>query len=240
MAALEITGLQKRFGGVVALNGVDLSVDPTRITGIIGPNGSGKTTLFNVIVGAQKPSGGRVSWRGTDITGRSPATIARQGLVRTFQQAMSFSTLSVQENVTIACEHGRPHDGAGVRWSSPEEILDFVGLSGLGDQTAGSMPFGNLRRLGIAIALGTNPLLLLLDEPAAGLNQTEVAQLMELILQLPKVGIGVCLIDHDMFLMSGLCERLTVLNFGTKIAEGPPAAVLNDPKVKEVYLGNEL
>jgi branched-chain amino acid transport system ATP-binding protein len=153
---------------------------------------------------------------------------------------MSFSTLSVRENVTIACEHGRRHDDAGLRWGSPEEILDFVGLAGLGDQTAGSMPFGNLRRLGIAIALGTNPLLLLLDEPAAGLNQTEVAQLMELILQLPKVGIGVCLIDHDMFLMSGLCERLTVLNFGTKIAEGPPPVVLNDPKVKEVYLGNEL
>jgi branched-chain amino acid transport system ATP-binding protein len=240
MTGLEITGLQKRFGGVVALNGVDLSVDLTRITGIIGPNGSGKTTLFNVIVGAHKPSAGRVSWRGTDITGKSPAAIARQGLVRTFQQAMSFSTLSVQENVTIACEHGRAHNGAELRWNSPEEILDFVGLSGLGDQTAGSMPFGNLRRLGIAIALGTNPLLLLLDEPAAGLNQTEVAQLMELILQLPKVGIGVCLIDHDMFLMSGLCERLTVLNFGTKIAEGPPAVVLNDPKVKEVYLGNEL
>jgi branched-chain amino acid transport system ATP-binding protein len=240
MATLEITGLQKRFGGVVALNGVDLSMDATKITGIIGPNGSGKTTLFNVIVGAHKPSGGRVSWHGNDITGRSTAEIARQGLVRTFQQAMSFSGLSVRENVTIACEHGRPREGARARWNSPEEILDFVGLSGLGDQIAGSMPFGNLRRLGIAIALGTNPLLLLLDEPAAGLNQTEVAQLMKLIVQLPRVGIGVCLIDHDMFLMSGLCERLTVLNFGTKIAEGPPAIVLNDPKVKEVYLGNEI
>jgi branched-chain amino acid transport system ATP-binding protein len=240
MAALEITGLQKKFGGVVALNGVDLSVDPTKITGIIGPNGSGKTTLFNVIVGAHKPSAGLVSWRGNDITGRSTARIARQGLVRTFQQAMSFSGLSVRENITIGYEHGRPRGAGGTRWNSPEEILDFVGLSGLGDQTASSMPFGNLRRLGIAIALSTNPLLLLLDEPAAGLNQTEVAQLMELIVQLPRVGIGVCLIDHDMFLMSGLCERLTVLNFGTKIAEGPPPVVLNDPKVKEVYLGNEI
>jgi branched-chain amino acid transport system ATP-binding protein len=240
MAALEITGLEKRFGGVVALNGVDLSVDSTRITGIIGPNGSGKTTLFNVIVGSHKPSAGRVTWRGNDITGKSTAAIASQGLVRTFQQAMSFSALSVRENVAIACEHGRPSAAAGVRWRSPEDILDFVGLSGLGHQTAGSMPFGNLRRLGIAIALGTNPLLLLLDEPAAGLNQTEVAQLMELIVQLPKVGIGVCLIDHDMFLMSGLCERLTVLNFGTKIAEGSPQEVLNHSKVKEVYLGGEL
>jgi len=240
MATLEITGLQKKFGGVVALNGVDLAVDPTKITGIIGPNGSGKTTLFNVIVGAHKPSAGHVSWRGNDITGRSTARIARQGLVRTFQQAMSFPGLSVGENVTIAYEHGRPRGASGTRWNSPEEILDFVGLSGLGGQTAGSMPFGNLRRLGIAIALSTNPLLLLLDEPAAGLNQTEVAQLMELIVQLPGVGIGVCLIDHDMFLMSGLCERLTVLNFGTKIAEGPPPVVLNDPKVKEVYLGNEI
>jgi branched-chain amino acid transport system ATP-binding protein len=240
MAALEIKGLQKRFGGVVALNGVDLSVDPTKITGIIGPNGSGKTTLFNVIVGAHKPSAGRVAWQEKDITGKSTAEIARQGLVRTFQQAMSFSGLSVRENVTIACEHGRLREETGARWNSAEEILDFVGLSGLGEQIAGSMPFGNLRRLGIAVALGTNPLLLLLDEPAAGLNQTEVAQLMELIVQLPRVGIGVCLIDHDMFLMSGLCERLTVLNFGTKIAEGPPALVLNDPKVKEVYLGNEI
>ena len=240
MATLEITGLQKRFGGVVALNGVDLSINPTKISGIIGPNGSGKTTLFNLIVGAHKPSAGHVRWRGTDITGKSTAEIARQGLVRTFQQAMSFSALSVRENVSIACEHGRRRRGVQPRWTSAEEILDFAGLSGLGNQIAGSMPFGNLRRLGIAVALGTNPLLLLLDEPAAGLNQTEVAQLMELILQLPKAGIGVCLIDHDMFLMSRLCERLTVLNFGTKIAEGTPDAVLNDPKVKEVYLGNEI
>jgi branched-chain amino acid transport system ATP-binding protein len=240
MAALEITGLQKKFGGVVALNGLDLSVDLMKIIGIIGPNGSGKTTLFNVIVGAHKPSAGQVSWNGKDITGRSTAEIARQGLVRTFQQAMSFSGLSVRENVSIACEHGRERHGDRATWNSPDEILDFVGLSGLGDQTAGAMPFGNLRRLGIAIALGTNPSLLLLDEPAAGLNQTEVTRLMELIVKLPKAGIGVCLIDHDMFLMSGLCERLTVLNFGTKIAEGPPEAVLNDPKVKEVYLGNEI
>ena len=240
-ATLEIRGLQKRFGGVVALNGVDLSVDPSKIIGIIGPNGSGKTTLFNVIVGAHKPTAGQVFWRGDDITAKSTPEIARRGLVRTFQQAMSFSGLSVLENVRIACEHGHSHRRAETqKWASAEEILEFVGLSGLGQQTAGSMPFGNLRRLGIAVALGTKPQLLLLDEPAAGLNQTEVAQLMELIIQLPKLGIGICLIDHDMFLMSGLCEWLVVLNFGTKIAEGPPDVVLNDAKVKEVYLGNEI
>src|SRR5260370_21225049 len=150
MTALEITGLQKRFGGVVALNGVDLSVDPTKINGIIGPNGSGKTTLFNVIVGAHKPSAGRVSWHEKDITGKSTAEIARQGLVRTFQQAMSGSGLSVRENVTIACEQGRPRGATGARWNSAEEILDFVGLSALVDQISGSRPFRNLGPLRIA------------------------------------------------------------------------------------------
>ena len=241
MEALEITGLKKRFGGVVALGGVDLSVPLNQIVGVIGPNGSGKTTLFNVIVGAHKPTAGRVLWQGEDITAKSTSYIARSGLVRTFQQAMSFSAIPVRENVRIAFEHGRLRTkGASLRWNSPDEILEFVGLSGLGHRIAGSMPFGNLRRLGVAVALATNPLLLLLDEPAAGLNQPEVEELMELIIQLPGLGIGVCLIDHDMFLMSSLCERLVVLNFGTKIAEGPPTSVLNDPKVTEVYLGNEI
>jgi branched-chain amino acid transport system ATP-binding protein len=241
MAELEITGLRKEFGGVVALAGVDISIPSEKIIGIIGPNGSGKTTLFNVIAGVHKPTSGRVLWRGKDITGRPAHEIARAGLVRTFQQAMSFPGLSVRENVRIACEHGRSHpDGARSKWNSPEEILNFVGLTSLAGEIAGAMPFGNLRRLGIAVALGANPSLLLLDEPAAGLSHNESDDLMELVLRFPKIGIGVCLIDHDMFLMSALCERLVVLNFGTKIAEGPPNRVLNDSKVTEVYLGNEL
>jgi branched-chain amino acid transport system ATP-binding protein len=241
MAALEITGLRKNFGGVVALAGVDLSIEADRIVGIIGPNGSGKTTLFNVITGVHKPTAGRVVWQGKDITGRSAYQIARRGLVRTFQQAMSFPGLSVRENVRIACERGRVGgDTAGAEWDSPDKLLRFVGLADRGDDIAGSMPFGNLRRLGIALALGVNPSLLLLDEPAAGLSHSEADDLMELVLRLPKLGIGVCLIDHDMFLMSALCERLIVLNFGTKIAEGPPKLVLNDPKVTEVYLGGDL
>jgi branched-chain amino acid transport system ATP-binding protein len=241
MADLEIIGLRKEFGGVVALAGVDISIQSDKIIGIIGPNGSGKTTLFNVIAGVHKPTSGRVLWRGKDITGRAAHDIARRGLVRTFQQAMSFPGLSVQENVRIACEHGHSSEnGVRPRWGSPDEILNFVGLDGLAREIAGAMPFGNLRRLGVAVALGTNPSLLLLDEPAAGLSHNESDELMELVLRLPKIGIGVCLIDHDMFLMSALCERLIVLNFGTKIAEGPPNLVLNDPKVTEVYLGNEL
>jgi branched-chain amino acid transport system ATP-binding protein len=234
MSALEISGLRKTFGGVVALDGVDLSIDPEEILGIVGPNGSGKTTLFNVVTGALKPTAGSVHWRGEDISGLPAHKIARKGLVRTFQQAMSFPALSVRENILIAHEHGA---GAERKGMSTSEILRFVGLEGRENEIAGSMPFGNLRRLGLALALAARPILLLLDEPAAGLNDSETEQLAEIILQLPGRGIGVCLIDHDMNLIASICRRLVVLDFGTKIAEGPPGEVLNDKKVVEVYLG---
>jgi branched-chain amino acid transport system ATP-binding protein len=234
MSALEISGLRKTFGGVVALDGVDLSIDPGEILGIVGPNGSGKTTLFNVVTGALKPTAGSVHWRGEDISGLPAHKIARLGLVRTFQQAMSFPALSVRENILIAHEHGAAADRKGM---STSEILRFVGLEGRENEIAGSMPFGNLRRLGLALALAARPILLLLDEPAAGLNDSETEQLAEIILQLPGRGIGICLIDHDMNLIASICRRLVVLDFGTKIAEGPPDQVLNDKKVVEVYLG---
>ena len=234
MGTLEISGLRKTFGGVVALDGVDLSIDPDEILGIVGPNGSGKTTLFNVVTGALKPTAGSVHWRGEDISGLPAHKIARLGLVRTFQQAMSFPALSVGENILIAHEHGAAADRKGM---STSEILRFVGLDGRENDIAGSMPFGNLRRLGLALALAARPILLLLDEPAAGLNDSETEQLAEIILQLPGRGIGVCLIDHDMNLIASICRRLVVLDFGTKIAEGPPDQVLSDKKVVEVYLG---
>ena len=233
MAALEISGLRKRFGGVEALAGVDLSVTRDTILGIVGPNGSGKTTLFNVITGVFRPSAGRIVWEGRDIAGQPTHAIARRGLVRTFQQAMSFPALTVAENVGIAWARRR----MAASWAGPAAILDFVGLAGQSAEPAGRLPFGLLRRLGLAVALATAPRLLLLDEPGAGLNEAETAELGELILQLPGRDIGVCLIDHDMTLMARLCQRLVVLDFGTKIAEGPTRAVLEDPTVIDVYLG---
>jgi branched-chain amino acid transport system ATP-binding protein len=240
VAALEIAGLRKKFGGVVALDGVDIAIGDDGITGVIGPNGSGKTTLFNVVTGVHKPTAGRVLWRGEDITGQPAWRIARQGLVRTFQQAMSYPGLSVRDNVRIGNEHGRDLPIGEKRWSDPEDILRFVGLEGRESEIAGSLSFGNLRRLGIAVALATEPRMLLLDEPAAGLSDGEAAELRDLILRFPGMGIGVCLIDHDMALMGAVCTRFVVLNFGTKIAEGPPEVVLKDPKVLEVYLGGEV
>jgi branched-chain amino acid transport system ATP-binding protein len=238
MTVLEIRGLRKTFGGVVALSGVDVTMNSDEILGIIGPNGSGKTTLFNTVCGVYRPDAGTVRWDGADIAGRPAFEIGRLGIGRTFQQAMSFSGLSVLENVQIAIEHGSPRREEGTRgWSSPEELLEFVGLGDFVDDRANTMPFGNLRRLGIAVALGAHPLQLLLDEPAAGLNEGESVELSHVIRRVHQLGIGICIIDHHVGMISELCSHLVVLHFGNKIADGPTDAVLDDPKVIEVYLG---
>ncbi|ANT50329.1 ABC transporter ATP-binding protein [Mesorhizobium amorphae] len=238
---LEIRGLSKRFGGVTALSGVDLAIEEGEILGVVGPNGSGKTTLFNVVTGVHMPSGGSVSFRGRDITGLKPHAISRAGIGYTFQQAMAFAGLRVLENVQIAGEHVRVNAGASHHpWPTPLALLDFVGLAALADERAGVLPFGSLRLLGLALALASRPALLLLDEPAAGLNDRETAALVGLVRQLPGHGITVCVIDHDMKLMQMLCRRLAVLDFGSKIADGPTGAVLADPKVLDVYLGGDL
>ncbi|BAV51265.1 Probable ABC transporter [Mesorhizobium loti] len=238
-AILAISGLSKQFGGVTALAGVDLAIEEGEILGVVGPNGSGKTTLFNVVTGVHKPSGGTVLFRGRDITGLAPHAISRAGIGYTFQQAMAFAGLGVLENVRIAGEHARA-GGAANPWPTPQALLDFVGLSALGAEKAGVLPFGSLRLLGLALALATRPSLLLLDEPAAGLNDRETSALVGLVRQLPGHGITVCVIDHDMKLMQMLCRRLAVLDFGSKIADGPTEAVLADPKVLDVYLGGDL
>lgn len=236
---LSISGLSKQFGGVTALAGVDLRIEEGEILGVVGPNGSGKTTLFNVVTGVHKPSGGTVLFRGQDITGLAPHAISRAGIGYTFQQAMAFAGLGVLENVQIAGEHVQARAGANP-WPTPEALLDFVGLKALADEKAGVLPFGSLRLLGLALALATRPSLLLLDEPAAGLNDRETSALVGLVRQLPEHGITVCVIDHDMKLMQMLCRRLAVLDFGSKIADGATEAVLADPKVLEVYLGGDL
>ena len=222
MATLEIKGLRKAFGGVVALASVDVTIQSDEILGVIGPNGSGKTTLFNTVCGVYRPSAGTIHWNGVDIAGKPAYLIGRLGLGRTFQQAMSFPALTVRENVQIAIEHGsRREDGAGPRWSSPEELLEFVGLEAFADEVTSVMPFGNLRRLGVAVALGGRPAQLLLDEPAAGLNEGESVQLIHLLRRAHELGVGICIIDHHVGLMAELCERLVVLHFGNKIADGP-------------------
>ena len=265
-AALTVSEVAVRFGGVSALNEVTLTVAPGTVTGLIGPNGAGKTTLFNVISGLQVPDRGSVHLFDTDVTGMKPHRRARMGLARTFQRLEIFGTLSASENVQVGLEstvkwwewrhlrravswrrlragHDEVTPGTGIGQSASlatatcDRLLDGVGLTGLGHVQSSNMPTGLARMVELARALAIGPKLLLLDEPGSGLDEAESKALGDLLVGLAAGGMAVLLVEHDMELVMGICDHIYVLDFGDVIASGTPDAIRTDPTVQAAYLG---
>ena len=233
MALLEIREVMVRFGGVMAVGGVDLDVQAGEITGLIGPNGAGKTTLFNVISGMQDPTAGMVSVNGVDISHESPHRRAKRGLARTFQRLELFASLTVRDNVRVAAELASLTNID----ATVDRLLEKVGVSHLADKTAGELPTGSARLVEIARALATGPQLLLLDEPASGLDESESDRLGKLLRELTGEGLGVLLVEHDMSLVMRVCDSIYVLDLGMIIAHGTPEYIQHDPQVLQAYLG---
>lgn len=232
-AMLEVDGVTVRFGGVVAVDGASIEARSGEITGLIGPNGAGKTTLFNVITGVQPAAGGTIRLDGTDITKLATHRRAKMGMSRTFQRLELFWTLTVADNVRVAAELARHGDPTALS----EGLLDRVGISHLAAEPSGSLPTGSARLVEVARALASTPRVLLLDEPASGLNESETVALGALLRQLVADGLAVVLVEHDMSLVMDICDHVSVLDLGRIIASGPPAEVRTQPAVIEAYLG---
>lgn len=240
-----------QFGGLKAVNDVNLEIKKGELYGLIGPNGAGKTTVFNILTGVYKPTSGRFYLCGEDITGKSPIEVNKKGIARTFQNIRLFSKLTVLENVMVGLSNSIPctvvesvlrlprHKKSEKEFvERAHELLKVFGLDEFSDYLASNLPYGKQRKLEIARAMATNPKLLLLDEPAAGMNPNETQELMDDITYIRKnFDMTILLIEHDMKLVSGICEKLTVLNFGTELAKGATADVLADPEVIKAYIG---
>jgi branched-chain amino acid transport system ATP-binding protein len=249
MALLEVRGITKRFGGLVALQDVSFSVEEGELRGLIGPNGAGKSVMFKTIAGFYGPNEGQVVYQGEDITGLGASAVAERGLVRTFQETTLFQEFSVYQNVLVGCHlRARSNMFSALFRTDLQrqkaanaktiEVLEFMGLADRKDQLALNLPLGSQRTLAVAIALAAEPKLLLLDEPFAGMNPEETSQMMQIVRRIRDSGVTIVIVEHDMKAIMGLSEKLMVLNFGQLLAEGSPQEIRSNDQVIEAYLGS--